>query len=106
MPGLGKSPGAWPPGRTLHMPSLEQMIAAAGAHQQAGQLDQAEAVLRRAARRAPASADVTRALAAVLASAGKTDQALYFAQRGVQSHPGHALLHTTLGALLARSGRA
>jgi tetratricopeptide (TPR) repeat protein len=69
-----------------------------------GDLDRAEAELRRALAEQPAQATVVVELGKVLARAGRTDEAIGMFERAVALEPANPVLFHTLGLLYRRAG--
>lgn len=84
-------------------------VALANRHYAAGDLEQAQAVLRRTAERAPESVMVLNNLAHTLSDLGRNDEALAFVERAARlGGPFSAAVHETRALILRRiaSGRA
>ena len=70
---------------------------------EAGQLQEAEEVLRQAVEQLPDRAELLTSLADVLAQQGENEQAARLLQRALQSDPQYGPAHYLLGSLLIRS---
>src|SRR2546423_12349279 len=73
---------------------------------EAGRLDEAEPLLRRATTAAPANADAHSLLGALLDQRGRADEAEREYQTALRLNPRHISARANLGVLLARTGRA
>ena len=89
------------PGR----PDLEELFQAATGHQEAGRLDESEALCTEIIRRDPAHADARDLLGVVHALSGRTETAAALMAEAIALSPGIARYHNNLGNVLGTLGR-
>ncbi|HTI66649.1 MAG TPA: tetratricopeptide repeat protein, partial [Caulobacteraceae bacterium] len=85
---------------------LDQLLAVALAHFQAGRLVEAEAAYRQAAALAPRHAGASYNLAVTLRGLGRLDDAAAQYRRTIALQPANAKAHNNLGVILAIQGRS
>jgi len=89
----------------MSQPSLEQMFFAAGEHQTAGRLAEAESLYREILKKEPYHPDVLHLLAVVLSQTNRFDEAIDLLGQALAHRPDDLNLHGDLGSVLLLAGR-
>lgn len=87
------------------MGTFEELLARGEAALDAGELEAAEALLRKAAQREPTSARAHNKLGVSLARQGRHEEALACFHRAVELDPLHAPAYCNIGTVYAETGR-
>src|SRR5271165_6953370 len=84
---------------------LQESMAAAVAHHQAGRLADAEPIYRRILAEHPNQPDALHLLGALAGQSGRLDEAIDHISRAIASHPRQAVYSCNLSEMYRRAGR-